>query len=146
MPGDESVMSDLTSLAGGSLQRVPSTVAGNLLRSGMGQARDVADQLTDLGVDYTPGITSDWSIVKGLEQVMTELPITGGVTRAKLNEIYAQFDSAVKHLTDDATIDWGEDIVDLGVRIQRSAESKIQHYNDRTDQLYNILWLSLIHI
>ena len=65
-------------------------------------------------MDYTPGTVSDSSIVQGLEQLLKEVPITSGNVNDKLTKIYRQFNNAIKHLSDDSTLDITTDAWEVG--------------------------------
>ena len=141
MPGDDSWQGDVLTLAGGTVAPVPTRVLGGTAKwVGQKAMREGAEEMTEQGLGWTPGQASEWALIKGLEQLLRELPLTGGVTNRRLTEIYSQFDDLVTRISDDGTINWGTDAEVVGGRIQASASQKIAKYDERTQMLYDILW------
>lgn len=139
LPGDEEVSSDALALLGGGLATTAPTAAARVLRAPVTKTvkKNIAD-LNRLGMDYTPGIVSDSSIVQGLEQLLKEVPITSGNVNDKLTKIYKQFNNAIKHLSDDSTLDITTDAWEVGKKIQASAAAKVAKYEERSEALYRI--------
>ena len=141
MPGDDSWQGDVLTLAGGTVAPLPTRGTAALLKAGGRKAMaEGAEEMTEQGLGWTPGQASEWALIKGLEQLLRELPLTGGVTSKRLNEIYGQFDDLVTRVSDDSTINWGTDADVVGGRIQASASRKIAKYDERTQMLYDLLW------
>ena len=139
LPGDEEISSDLLALLGGGLATGAPDVGARVLRAPA--TRNVQRNISDLrmlGMDYTPGTVSDSSIVQGLEQLLKEVPITSGNVNDKLTKIYKQFNNAIKHLSDDTTLDMTTDAWEVGKRIQASAAAKVAKYEERSTALYRI--------
>ena len=139
LPGDEEISSDVLALLGGGLATGAPTAGAKLM--GIPGTRNVQTNISELwklGVDYTPGTVSDSSIVQGLEQLLKEIPITSGNVNNKLTKIYRQFNNAIKHLSDDATLDMTTDAWEVGKRIQASAAAKVAKYQERSKALYRI--------
>jgi len=139
LPGDEEISSDVLALLGGGLATGAPTAGAKLMRAPATRnvRRNIAD-LKGLGMDYTPGTVSDSSIVQGLEQLLKEVPITSGNVNNKLTKIYRQFNNAIKHLSDDTTLDMTTDAWEVGKKIQASAAAKVAKYEERSKALYRI--------
>jgi hypothetical protein len=141
MPGDESWQGDALTLAGGTVVPVPSRVVGAATKwVGQKAMAEGAEEMTEQGLGWTPGQASEWALIKGLEQLLRELPLTGGVTNKRLTEIYGQFDDLVTRISDDGTINWGTDAEVVGGKIQASAKVKMEKYDERVQMLYDLLW------
>ena len=139
LPGDEEVSSDVLALLGGGLATAAPTAGARVARST--GTRNIQKNIADfrgLGMDYTPGTVSDSSIVQGLEQLLKEVPITSGNVNDKLTKIYRQFNNAIKHLSDDSTLDITTDAWEVGKKIQASAAAKVAKYEKRSEALYRI--------
>ena len=142
LPGDENVLSDIYAASGGIIGTAPASVAGTCVRKVLGaspETQQAIREATERGIRYTPGTVSDSKLVRALEQRLKEFPLTAPNVDRALEEMFSDFQQAVKHLTSDETLDLTTDAWEVGKRIQASAAAKVGKYEERAEALFNIV-------
>jgi len=137
-PGPD--MGDVYAGAGGAIVSPAKTAVGLGTRAAL--VRKPTEQVAKLfrqhGIDLTPGSVSDGWLAGFLEQKLKELPISGGITNARVDDMYRALGQAVDHLGDDATIRFGASAQQAGRRVAANADESAAAFGERSKALHRI--------
>ena len=130
-PDEQDLISDIITAAGGA-----ASISSKAINPRT--AREVAKVLERRGImKPTPGMVSDSKIVQVIEQKLREIPFSGGTIDEAVKKIRQNFAAAVEHMSDDVTLRFASPS-DAGKAIARGAQSKIDAFRARADELYRI--------
>jgi hypothetical protein len=146
LPGDDSIMSDILAAGGGAMPIGIDVAGGALRRTAMGwkegtrAATDKALRESEqFGIQPTAGQITDKSLVQTFERLLRQMPVSGpGVERAH-RKAYDEFQNAIRHLTDDGTLDLSTDAFAAGQKIQESAGRRVDAFNNRANALFRMV-------
>ena len=146
LPGDDSIMSDILAAGGGAMP-IGIDIAGGAARrtatgwgSGTREATDRAlREAEQFGIAPTAGQITDKAIVQTFERFLRQMPVSGpGVERAH-RKAYDDFQNAIRHLTDDGTLDLSTDAWAAGQKIKDSAGRRVDAFNNRANALFRMV-------